>query len=714
MLTQDDIVGFFDRLRRDDRFVIGTDQYLAAFQVALTARRDDLRNRRSMGPFLAPIVCRSPDEQTHFRQRYDEWVRKREAEEAIDRSARRTIEQTTERSRVERLNRNRWWLYSFGGLFVAAALFFVVPPTIDLLDGTKTPPVLADKSIGNAGSPNPATSNSGTASLNLGGMLAWLIGGLLISTGCGLLYMLVRSEYLVRRKSRLAPEIEDVAITSTGDKVFHANNYERVRRELRRPREVARDRLDPVASADATVHQAGYFQPVYAARLAQPEYLILIDQLSVRDHFTILAQEIIDRLGINVTLYVFSGNPQFCFRRSGGHAMRSLHAMASRYSDYRLLVFTDMKRFSDPISGQIPDWLALFHEWPECAIFTPVEPRSWRFTERAIEDTGLPIFPLSEQGFAAYSGQFVLGSNGNRKIGWDPSSTSTNSPHTNFPPVLSRHSLRWIDYASPTEDEINQLERELGDYLGSDGSRWLAACAVYPEIHFDLTIDLGLQVLGVERSPEFYRSGLQKLMRLPWFRRGSMPDWLRLRLLDRIPSSRSRRIRRFLQTWQPSQEGRGTRARTIARSTTDRSLVARIRTLIRRGPSPGGGERPEQDHVFRVFMFPWTASSLAVGLPRALSRGLFQDREDFPGTQPTSDLPNTLAVAARGVMTRSPFVVIMAVIFFTGIFLTLLESVFGTIVLVIAALGIAVNLHSFAKDRAVWQVIDDDMESGET
>src|SRR5512134_2681795 len=81
------------------------------------------------------------------------------------------------------------------------------------------------------------------------------------------------------------------------------------------------------------------------------------------------------------------------------------------------------------------------------------------------------------------------------------------------------------------DEALNALLRDLGAELGDFGYQWLAACAVYPRLHWHLTIYLGMELARTQDQPPPDENVHLALARLPWFRKGSMPDDLRLRLI---------------------------------------------------------------------------------------------------------------------------------------------------------------------------------------
>jgi hypothetical protein len=66
---------------------------------------------------------------------------------------------------------------------------------------------------------------------------------------------------------------------------------------------------------------------------------------------------------------------------------------------------------------------------------------------------------------------------------------------------------------------------------------WFAACGVYPQIRFDLTLWLGrrLRRYGHPGNAEtFSEAALERLCLLPWLRKGFVPDWLRVATFEAL------------------------------------------------------------------------------------------------------------------------------------------------------------------------------------
>jgi TonB family protein len=93
--------------------------------------------------------------------------------------------------------------------------------------------------------------------------------------------------------------------------------------------------------------------------------------------------------------------------------------------------------------------------------------------------------------------------------------------------------------ATPVE-MLAQLRR----ILGEDAFQWLSACAIYTELQWNLTLYIG----SLPSMPQglLTEANLLKLIRLPWFRTGTIPDELRWFLINELAPERQRAVRAAL------------------------------------------------------------------------------------------------------------------------------------------------------------------------
>ena len=82
----------------------------------------------------------------------------------------------------------------------------------------------------------------------------------------------------------------------------------------------------------------------------------------------------------------------------------------------------------------------------------------------------------------------------------------------------------------PIELRAESLYQDLDQHFSVDVQCWIAACAVYPELHWDLTIKLGEALSNGESLISHHN--LVQLAKIDWFRKGFIPDHIRERLLE--------------------------------------------------------------------------------------------------------------------------------------------------------------------------------------
>ncbi len=335
---------------------------------------------------------------------------------------------------------------------------------------------------------------------------------------------------------------------------------------------------------DATLKKLGVLQLRYRAARLTPSYLLLVDIVDQQDPrgrmFYHWAQRL-QRQGIEVEIRLVrydkaSGTartvrPTVSDWRLSGSDGEPLDRLPIPPVGQRLIVVSDGDLLVDK-AGRWRDWAvrARFHRWPDRAVFTPVEPRSWGDREEAIEraersaDPGFIILPLDESALAAWAELVVTGR-------LPEFSLSRPQRYPRLIRSLEEQGLddRLLADIPPFERaaDLADLVAQLKLYLGENGYYWLCACAVPPIVRWQLTLLLGEQYLvnaGVDDAdlPAFIARYYARLAGLPWMRRQKMPDWLRLALLDSLPASIQEELRQVVSSrlgkLRPAAEGQET------------------------------------------------------------------------------------------------------------------------------------------------------------
>ncbi len=435
---------------------------------------------------------------------------------------------------------------------------------------------------------------------------AWLYGGLLPA-------------WLRRRSAGRLPELDRLSLGRTIRPLGAA--WRGIRSLCDRD-----PRPDPglqvEASVRATVSQGGYFTPVYGHRPELPEYLALIDRRSPEDHLARFADELMARIeerGLATRTLFFRRDP-----RPGlggpGRGFSSLEALSGQARAERLLIFSDADSWLDPRSGRPWPRLESLTRWRQRFLLTPRPEPEWGRREQALATSGLAPFPLSDQGLVALA-------EGDAARVARPAPTAV--PEAAAPGdgsvtrSLNQDADRWLDDASPEPGEARQLLAALKDRLTPDEVRWLSACAVFPAVSWPVTCTLGQCLMDDDGQPLFTEERLLQLARLPWFRYGKMPDWLRLELIDAMDRDQRERVRESLrallaEATRASKPGSEPEIAQVAGWRSERQLS---RWLSRQG-----ADSPLRDYLFLSFMRDRRPSRLILAAPLRL-RALIRDAD---------------------------------------------------------------------------------------
>ncbi|QSV72610.1 MAG: twin-arginine translocation signal domain-containing protein [Aphanizomenon flos-aquae KM1D3_PB] len=116
-----------------------------------------------------------------------------------------------------------------------------------------------------------------------------------------------------------------------------------------------------------------------------------------------------------------------------------------------------------------------------------------------------------------------------------------------IPQTLRLQSYRWLERNSLEPEKIATMLVSLREYLGEDSFYWFCACAVFPELQWNITIYLGNVLKTAVGKSLLEVDSLTNLARLPWFRSGYIPDWLRVDLIKELTQEQEQEIRTALK-----------------------------------------------------------------------------------------------------------------------------------------------------------------------
>jgi formylglycine-generating enzyme required for sulfatase activity len=316
------------------------------------------------------------------------------------------------------------------------------------------------------------------------------------------------------------------ALLDTSDAVQRLANL------MRRREDTDTFRLDMPRTVQASIERGGLPVFQYRQQSRPSEYLLLIDRQSVRNHRArlfdtiyqaFLAQEVL------VSRYFYDSDMRVCFDEAHPYGL-SIADVQQRHYQARLILIGTGAQLLSPLSGKMAAWTPIFQQWKDRVLLSPKPLQSWGYDERQLQSL-FTTLPATMDGLQFWVEELEMGEDARFET-WR--SKIHDAPHAPIHP----------DAADPMP--LLQLYFELPML------RWIAACAIYPTLHWDLTLWLGNQIaphppkggLSEERqsrlltndakAPLWGGGGLDmsELCRLPWFVAGEMPNETRLALLN--------------------------------------------------------------------------------------------------------------------------------------------------------------------------------------
>ena len=607
-LNPENLTNFIDELR-EVGYNIGIAQYVAAQDLilALLAKGESLNQPERFKSLLAPLLCSSPTEQDDFQQRFDQWVNRLAFAVASKTAEENATATKLKRELVEIEKQSRWW--QWGWLFVLGIVLMTVLGVVMVYlksSGQQQPTVSTP-------SPFPLPRLPPPTLIELRTVLGVLLIPLFTFLGRRFWWRWRAERFLKRCATTQEPELKKVSIPGSDQDLFPPLLFLQIAQRFRGRIQVPSNEIDVDRTIEKTVRTGGWFTPVYRRHLVPPEYLFLIDRASYSDHQARFITEMIERLldnGVFITAYYFNNDPRICFPTIGKEPPRKLYELAARYSQYRLVVFSEAERLFSPSTGELEPWVELFSEWNDRAVLTPKPSEHWGFQEYELSQQFM-ILPATPEGLYDFIRNLQYG---------ESSFTASDKDRVPLPDTLRMRPRRWIERDSPEPLLVKKVLQSLKRFLGEDGYHWLCACAIFPELHWNLTLYLGNTLKAKDGRTLLQASQLTDMARLPWFRYGCMPDWLRLWLIAELSYQQDQDVRLALDALLVTAvQGSVSGMQLEVASKYSNSLSKVSEPLLRLLSKKASKNSPLRDYIFLDFMARQT-EKLAVKLPKSLSK----------------------------------------------------------------------------------------------
>jgi hypothetical protein len=546
-----DVAGLAAHLRSLD-FAIGLrdELRLLALRDALAASGQLPRALDALRRTIAPLVCRNPDEQARLGDALALWPPLREGADAPP------VASPLERA-VETLNRRRRWAWilpALAALVLVGALWLWLRPPPPPPPTVAPAPVEAPVATPGGRAPAAAPPSAPPPSLPLG----WKIVLGLAPLGGAAAFWLGRRRTPVLERG-LAPRNarqEALDVAAVDSPLLRPSAVRLPLRDLRRHRLIPSSDLDTARTVAATVACGGFVRLVHGRRPVTPDYLLLADRAARDDHLAALADVLAARLRVEqvrVSHGEFRGDPRVVslIGPDGSRRRTDLARLAAEAGETRLLLLADIAGFWDAARGAWRSWVADLAAFEAPVVLTLAPRETWGPRERDLMAMGFEIAPATADGLADLAERVAAD-------GARPRPTpAIGGKAARLDALLAVDPYRWSADAPPTTGDIDALIGALRGNLGAAAYLHLCAIAVFPALHPRLTEEIGAALTTGAGQPVLSDAGFAALARLPWLRRGRLPDWLRKALIDSMPADDKDRVRRvWTRALEPAPEGR--------------------------------------------------------------------------------------------------------------------------------------------------------------
>lgn len=531
--SKEELIEFIGVLRQRG-YNISTEQCVSAHRLlSALAAQDEWPDPQQLGQLLAPLLCSTREEQDLFPRFYEQWLSAQSTFYGQEIKRKPVQTPTPQHVTAPKFKDAKFWLWlnwwgwaailGLGILITIFSILYLLPIAFPSLGGSP-PPALEG---------NPTPSPLDWVQLAVIAVRLGLLMGVAIVVFVVLMRLFRQTFRLGLKKwrARKGQSVYHIRVRGASEQIIRTLPLRRVAQDMRRYMPLDETDIDVKKTVEETI-RAGIFTPAFTSRKAMPEYLVLIDSASFADQQAQLVDNIVTQLirnDVPIERYFFQEDPRTCWKDSPKAQFQTIQELALKYPRHYLIIFTDGSGFFNPLTGRPHHWLESFSSWPIRLLLTS-EVQAGDYRDWVLTELGFRVLPTGRAGLAAIGESFAEGIL--RRGASDP-----------LPPLLREGPSQWLKTYPPQPEVIAELCRQLKAFLGKDGYYWLSACAVYPLLYLDLTFYLGERLL-----PKIDLFGTySKLVRLPWFRSGSMPDWLRGQLIFELDTASEQAIRSALE-----------------------------------------------------------------------------------------------------------------------------------------------------------------------
>lgn len=280
---------------------------------------------------------------------------------------------------------------------------------------------------------------------------------------------------------------------------------------MRKRKAVISNQLDIETTIISSIKKGGLLNLSYKKNSTSIEYLVLIEQQHTTDHLAQFFQQVVQELAqqdLYLTSYFFKGKPTSCWKDTPNNSL-SIKELHQKHEHHTLLIIGDGQQWIDSKTKQLSQDLLPLQWWTNKALFINKSSQHWEGLVQQLEQQ-LPVLPAT---FEAINFLMEQG-------------------HQQLPTPLPTWLLKTQIAPPPSPLNHPKFMQELQLYLGKQGMDWLRACAIYPEISWPLTLQIG-QLLAPQKA-KLSSHQLFKICQLDWFKKGHIPTDIRAKLVKQL------------------------------------------------------------------------------------------------------------------------------------------------------------------------------------
>lgn len=349
------------------------------------------------------------------------------------------------------------------------------------------------------------------------------------------LYRFLTHRLVLNSSAQRGPPMrQELILNPPNVNLFGNEIFESIAQNFRRRRLGDALELNLSETIDETIRLGGMPSISWRRRTQAPQYIFLIEQKSGKDLLAIYFSELVLELqkrDLTAEYFFFDGDPGLLWKDPNSKDNDiELGRLAAEYGNYRLILVGDGDGFIDVHSGLLSVECKLFRNWSNRVFISYKPTESWSWLEKQMEEL-FPVFPVGNHGLLAASEFWQEIEVPNLKE-WKRRSPQPESPELDSPYCIS----------------------ELAVHLGPKGFEWLTACAIYPEIYWEVTLEIGQLIFSeipsssfsnkeAWRIPRVYEKTMLRLFSISWMREGFIPPNQRLELVKLCPPEIAAQVR---------------------------------------------------------------------------------------------------------------------------------------------------------------------------